>query len=195
VVLLDMSTVQCVEIARALRTVAPATAIVAFSLDLSDDDQLMCVEAGITGFVSRHGGVRELVDAIQCVARGDAVCAPQGVAAAFRRLVELSENRATAADDVAQPLSGRELEIMELIDGGLSNKEIARRLSIGVATVKNHVHHILEKLNVSRRGEASARLRQVSARLPSLALSRIGRSELTTLPDSRTIAKATHGGS
>jgi len=185
VVLLDMSTARCVEIARALRALAPAIGIVAFALDLSDDDQLVCVEAGITGFVSRNGGVRELVDAARCVARGDAVCTPQAVAAAFRRLVELSANRVTTAADGAQPLSARELEIVELIDGGLTNKEIAKRLSIGVATVKNHVHHILEKLNVSTRGEAVARLRQISARLPSLAPARIGRPEYTSAPDSR----------
>jgi DNA-binding NarL/FixJ family response regulator len=50
---------------------------------------------------------------------------------------------------------------MELVDQGLSNKEIARTLRIGAATVKNHVHNILEKLQVRRRGEAAARFRNV----------------------------------
>jgi DNA-binding NarL/FixJ family response regulator len=78
-------------------------------------------------------------------------------AALFRRLATLAAGRAPAAG--AQQLTTREREILRLIDGGLSNKEIAGRLSIEVATVKNHVHNILEKLHVRTRTEAAARLR------------------------------------
>jgi two-component system, NarL family, nitrate/nitrite response regulator NarL len=53
-------------------------------------------------------------------------------------------------------LTPREAEILALIDRGLSNKDIARQLHVELATVKNHVHHILEKLHVHRRGEAAA---------------------------------------
>jgi two-component system, NarL family, nitrate/nitrite response regulator NarL len=56
-------------------------------------------------------------------------------------------------------LTPRERGIAALIDEGLSNKEIAARLGIEVCTVKNHVHHILEKLEVTRRSQAAARLR------------------------------------
>jgi two-component system nitrate/nitrite response regulator NarL len=62
-----------------------------------------------------------------------------------------------AADGRA--LTPRELEIVSLISGGLSNKEIARSLQIELATVKNHVHNILEKLGVARRTEAAAAAR------------------------------------
>ena len=61
-------------------------------------------------------------------------------------------------------LTSREREIVGLIDRGLSNKEIARDLGIEVATVKNHVHNILEKLQVHRRGEAAARVRGIATR-------------------------------
>jgi two-component system, NarL family, nitrate/nitrite response regulator NarL len=56
-------------------------------------------------------------------------------------------------------LTSREQEILALIDDGMSNKEIARRLTIEVRTVKNHVHNLLEKLQVHRRGEAAALVR------------------------------------
>ena len=56
-------------------------------------------------------------------------------------------------------ISGRELEVLELLAQGSSNKEIARKLRIGVSTVKNHVHNILDKLQVCRRGEAAALVR------------------------------------
>jgi DNA-binding NarL/FixJ family response regulator len=58
-------------------------------------------------------------------------------------------------------LTGREREIVSFIDEGLSNKEIARHLSIEVSTVKNHVHNILEKLHVTRRGKIPARVRMI----------------------------------
>jgi DNA-binding NarL/FixJ family response regulator len=60
--------------------------------------------------------------------------------------------------DPASTLTLRECEVAGLLMQGLSNKEIATRLCIEVATVKNHVHHILEKLHARRRGEAVARL-------------------------------------
>jgi DNA-binding NarL/FixJ family response regulator len=59
-------------------------------------------------------------------------------------------------------LTSREQDIIALIDRGLSNKEIARQLKISLPTVKNHVHNILEKLQVSRRGAAAALLREAA---------------------------------
>jgi DNA-binding NarL/FixJ family response regulator len=59
----------------------------------------------------------------------------------------------------ADPLTVRELEVIDLMNEGLSNKEIARRLRIEVSTAKNHVQNILLKLNVHRRGQAAAKLR------------------------------------
>jgi DNA-binding NarL/FixJ family response regulator len=71
---------------------------------------------------------------------------------------------ALAADAAPTPpvtaLTVREREIARLVEDGLSNKQIAGRLGIEVATVKNHVHNLLEKLQVHRRGEAVARLRR-----------------------------------
>jgi DNA-binding NarL/FixJ family response regulator len=60
----------------------------------------------------------------------------------------------------------RERQILSLVEQGLTDKEIARSLGIELATVKNHVHNVLEKLRVSRRGQAAARL--------NAALDRIG---------------------
>jgi DNA-binding CsgD family transcriptional regulator len=83
--------------------------------------------------------------------------------------------RSTATD--VTTLTLREREVVQLIAEGLSNKEIAARLFIEFATVKNHVHNILEKLDVARRSDAVARLRivpsdvQASAGLPPAARS------------------------
>ena len=78
-------------------------------------------------------------------------------AAMFRRLADfLREARPQAS---LPPLTVRESEILALAEEGRSNKEIARDLTISCATVKNHMHNILQKLQVSRRGQAVARLR------------------------------------
>jgi DNA-binding NarL/FixJ family response regulator len=68
--------------------------------------------------------------------------------------------RSAPGSAAAGALTAREREILRLIDEGLSNKQIAVALHIGLPTVKNHVHHILEKLQVRRRAEAAALLRR-----------------------------------
>jgi DNA-binding NarL/FixJ family response regulator len=73
----------------------------------------------------------------------------------------ISPKRGTAPED--NVLTRREREIITLVEKGLSNKEIARLLRIGNATVKNHVHSILSKLQVRRRGEAAAQMRRAGA--------------------------------
>ena len=84
-------------------------------------------------------------------------CAPHIAAAMFSRLAGLLREAEPPAS--LPPLSARESEILALVAEGRSNKEVARRLAISAATVKNHMHNILQKLQVSRRGEAAARLR------------------------------------
>ena len=76
----------------------------------------------------------------------------------LRRVAQGARGR-RSGDEAAGHLTAREREIVALIDMGLSNKEIATRLSIELSTVKNHVHNVLEKLGASGRLEAAARLR------------------------------------
>ena len=114
-----------------------------------ESEILAVAEAGIAGFVTSDASVAELVAAIESVARGEALCTPSVTAALMRRLASLARSWAEA--DPIEPLTAREREILELIDEGLSNKQIAQRLRIELPTVKNHVHRILGKLGVHRR--------------------------------------------
>ncbi len=167
VMLLDMSVAHCIDIGRSVHSLAPNVGMVAFAAASTEAEQLACVEAGITGFVPREAGLKELVGAIVSVVRGETFCSPQVVASTFRRLADLAAT-ARLADAGTKEVSARERQVIELIDRGLSNKEIAQRLSIGTATVKNHVHNILEKLQVARRGEVGARVRESTRAIPSL---------------------------
>lgn len=169
VLLLDMSISQCVEIGRAVRAAAPDVGMVAFAARSSEAEQIACVEVGITGFVPRDGGIQDLIDAVVSVNRGEAFCSPQVVASTFRRLAVLAAT-GRVPENTTRAVSLRERQIIELIDCGLSNKEIAQRLQIGIATVKNHVHNILDKLEVGRRGEVAARLRETSHLMPGLPM-------------------------
>jgi DNA-binding NarL/FixJ family response regulator len=162
VVLLDMAIPDNVWLVRALVAAVPGTKVVALAVPDVEREVLACAEAGVAGYVTREGSVEDLVAAVESVARGEMLCSPRMAATLLQRVATLALERSPAG--IEARLTGRELQILDLIDQGLSNKEIARRLTIELSTVKNHVHNILEKLNVTRRGEAAARAR--AARSP-----------------------------
>ena len=154
VVLVDTAGTEGVATVRALAGVG--SAVIVLAVPEHEDEILRWAEAGVAGYVTRDGSLDDLLAMVGSVARGETLCSPRVAASLFRRVAAL------AAEQGAQPLSrltSRELQIVGLIGEGLSNKEIARQLHIELATVKNHVHNILEKLQVKRRGEVAARLR------------------------------------
>ena len=142
---------------RALRAVAPEVKVVALGVSEVEDEVMPLVEAGVSGYVTRDSSLNELSAAVLGVADGGPLCSPRMVATFLRRIAVLSSEQ--QADSAEAALTTREVEIVRLIERGLSNKQIAHELCIELPTVKNHVHHILEKLRVTRRGEAAARVR------------------------------------
>jgi two-component system nitrate/nitrite response regulator NarL len=132
--------------------------IVALGVPVDERDAMALAEAGVLGFVERDASLDELVGSILSAARGEASFPPRIATALLHRVKSLAARRASAD---ASTLTGRERQIVLLIEEGLSNKEIAARLFIEVATVKNHVHNILEKLQVGRRSDAVTRLRVI----------------------------------
>ena len=157
IVVLDVSSPDGLEVAQAISEEQPETKIVAFAIDESEASILACVRAGIVAWVTRDASLDELVGTIESARRGELRCSARLAAAMFRRLAGTA--RAPAAHPDEPPLTGREQEVVLLIERGLSNKAIARSLAIEVATVKNHVHNILGKLGVATRAQAIARRR------------------------------------
>jgi DNA-binding NarL/FixJ family response regulator len=161
VLLLDVAWPGGLEICFPLRQVLPDMKIVAFAVAEVDREIIACAEAGVSGYVSRSGSAEDVVAAVHRAVRGELLCSPRTAALLFSRMAVISPKRGTAPED--NMLTRREREIITLVEKGLSNKEIARLLRIGNATVKNHVHSILSKLQVRRRGEAAAQMRRADA--------------------------------
>ena len=157
VVLVDMAMLDGQATARALLEHVPDTRLVVLAVPELERDVLNCAELGVAGLVPRDASLDELVATLECATRGEVRCSPRMAGAILRRLATLAAER--GATRLGMSLTVREREVVELIDRGLSNKEIARRLGRSLPTVKQHVHNILEKLQVHRRGEAAARAR------------------------------------
>ena len=136
----------------------PTYPLVALAIEDNDDDVVAWAEAGVSGLVTPNTALDGLTATLESVARGGARCSPRATAALFRRVAGLAGQylRAAAGSEPPARLTPREREVIALIDRGLSNKQIASQMQIELATVKNHVHAILEKLHVERRGEAAA---------------------------------------
>lgn len=153
--------------AKCLSSSAPATAsgvalmrkIIAFAVTNTESEILACAEAGIFGFIGDDGSAEDIVAAAVSVARGELPATPRFVGTPIQWVTAILHSH--AQDPVAAALSNRELEVSRCLLLGRSNKEIARQLRISTATVKNHVHHILEKLHVHRRAEAVAAMRNL----------------------------------
>lgn len=155
IVLVDLSRPESLAAIRLLAAAAPDMSIVAFAVS-GEHDILACAEAGAAGYVPHDASIDDLVVVVQGVSRGELPCSPRMAASLFRHLRTLAGQGGEAASPV---LTSRERQIALLIERGLSNKEIAQSLHIELATVKNHVHNILEKFGVASRAAAAARLR------------------------------------
>lgn len=156
IVLLDGAMAQCLPLARRIRAEWPNARIVGFGISGGADELVACAESGLAAFVDCNGSVSELVEAVQGALKGELACSPQVSALLCERLASL----ANAGGLSRETLTRREREIAALIGEGLSNKEIAIDLRIGPSTVKNHIHNILEKLNVRRRAAIVHQLRE-----------------------------------
>jgi two-component system nitrate/nitrite response regulator NarL len=151
VILLDSALFDGIDCIALVLNACPSSRILALGVNETEDEIIAYAEAGISGYVVPEASIDDLVLNIAHVAEGKLLCPPK-IAAALLRYVNRAGRRIPELDK----LSSREFETLKLIAQGLSNKEIAARLNIEVSTVKNHVHHVLDKLGVEGRGQAAA---------------------------------------
>ena len=160
---LDMAMVNSLDVVRAITAEIPSAKVVAFAVNEVEADVIACAEAGIVGYVSREASLDDLMAVVRSAARDELISSP--------RIASKLLRRAATAGPLRRPANGsltrREQEIWSLLERGLSNKEIATELGIEVSTAKNHVHNLLDKLDVSTRAEAAALVYAKAPTLPS----------------------------
>lgn len=154
VLLLDMALPGAFVAARALTRRDARTRIIGLGVAEREPLVIACAEAGLAAYVPRDGTVTELLTAVESALNDEFPCSPHIAAVLVRRIATLAV-RQHLTDDEAR-LTPRELEVVDLVAEGCTNKEIAARLSIELGTVKKHVHNVLEKLGLERRSEISA---------------------------------------
>lgn len=145
------------QVARELRRTAPDISVIVLAVPMSEQAALACIEAGAAGYVTAEQTFPDLVEVITSVARGEAACSPRMVATLLRRLAALAADH--GVETPSERLTARERQVALHVAQGMSNEEIATELFIELSTVKNHVHNILKKLQVRRRGEVATALR------------------------------------
>jgi DNA-binding NarL/FixJ family response regulator len=141
---------------RTLHKLAPKVKVVVMGLARSQHAILQCIEAGVAGYVLRDSSLDELLQNIRAAYNNEALVSPPIAAALMSYVAELVGFDPANERELSAPqsLTRREREVLNLVQQGLTNQEIAESLVIELGTVKNHVHNILRKLNVTSRRDA-----------------------------------------
>jgi DNA-binding NarL/FixJ family response regulator len=134
----------------------PDVALVALGLIEQRQEVIRCGRAGFAGYVARDASIDALCMALSEIAAGKLACPPE-IAGGLLRALFRRDGRGDE-QEVDLGLTRREGEVLYFLGRGLSNKEIGHELCLSVATVKHHVHHVLEKLKLTRRAEAMRRV-------------------------------------
>jgi len=173
-VIIDASHPEAAMLVAAVQASVAMVRIIVLTTRERDEDLLTWAKIGVSGYLASNTSAHDLISIMHRVAAGQTAYPPQLTALLMSRLADRSTDLSIRTGIHA--LTCREREVAALMADGLSNKAIARRLGIAMATAKNHIHSILEKWDVRSRGEAAARYRQKTeeeggAYLPSPARS------------------------
>jgi DNA-binding NarL/FixJ family response regulator len=139
-----------------IRDVAPRALVVVIAVAETPDEVIAWAEAGATGYIPKTASLADVARLLVGNLRGMQTCSESVAAGLLRRLSTVGNASGGNHGPTPAPvLTAREAQIAQMIVAGMTNKDIARRLEIGVATAKTHVHHLLGKLNLQRRGQAA----------------------------------------
>ena len=146
---LSMGVLNGLEVIRRLRDALPGTRVLVLTMHQEDEYVLQAVRAGASGYLVKDSAPAELLAAVRALHAGRAWFGPQ----AARALAEQLQHPERMVDDPYGTLTAREREVLHLIAEGMTTKEIARKLSIGVKTAENHRGRVLAKLGLRNTAE------------------------------------------
>lgn len=136
----------------------PETSVLMMTMHENPDYLLEALRAGAAGYLLKDASQDEVLDAVRRIREGESPLAPELAAQLLRRLATKNSGRQRAqagrGEGPVQPLTRRELEVLGIMKLGLTNRQIAQKLTISPGTAKNHVEHIIAKLGVSDRTQA-----------------------------------------
>jgi two-component system, NarL family, response regulator DevR len=142
-----------IEACREIRADLPATRVVMLTSFPDEEAVLSAIVAGASGYLLKQVRARDLVSALESVARGESLLDPAVTEKVLERVRRIATG--TYTDELAQ-LTAQEQKILLLVAEGKTNKEIASEVFLSDKTVKNYVSSILSKLNLERRAQAAA---------------------------------------
>lgn len=156
-VLMDVRMPRCngIEATRRIKLEFPNIKIVILTVSDEDDDLFEAIKSGAQGYLLKNLRPEALFDYLEGVFRGEVALTAAVATRVLNEFLRLSSQPPTLSS-VLEVLTPREREILRLVAQGSSNKEIAAVLSIVEGTVKNHLHHVLEKLHLRNRAQAAA---------------------------------------
>lgn len=132
--------------------------LVALGLIENRQEVIKCGRLGFAGYIAREAGIEGLCVALADIVEGRLACPPHISGGLLQALFRDSPPSQSPVAANGAALTRREREVLALLGRGLSNKEIGKHLCVSVATVKHHVHHLLEKLRLTKRAEAMRRV-------------------------------------
>jgi DNA-binding NarL/FixJ family response regulator len=153
---LDLPIHSGIEVTRRIKRDSPNTRVVIFTGHTDDASLFDAIDAGADAYVVKSSDIDKLVTAIQTVVQG-AVWLDPAVAVKVMKASASGYNRGEIPKEQLDFLSEREKEIVKLIAGGKGNQAIARELYLSIDTVKTHIRHIMEKMDVNNRTEAAVK--------------------------------------
>ncbi|MCW2739606.1 MAG: DNA-binding response regulator [Blastococcus sp.] len=159
VVLMDlhMPVLDGIAATRRLRVEQPGIRVLALTTFDDDEDVFAALRAGAVGYLLKDVSSDRLVEALLAAARGESVLQPSVATRVVARFAELPDDAPRRPQPLVVPLSERELDVLRLLAGGDSNREIAGTLFLAEGTVKNHVTNVLAKLGARDRTQAALR--------------------------------------
>lgn len=141
------------KIAQTVKKELPSTKVIAMDLVPMEEDIYEFIEAGVSGFIHKDTTVANFLKTVRSVAQGTNVLPPDLTESLFSQIVKQAIGTSLPPKVIEESvhLTKRERQVIELIENGMSNKEIGVKLHLSTYTVKSHVHNILEKLAVRSR--------------------------------------------
>jgi DNA-binding NarL/FixJ family response regulator len=153
----EMPVMNGVEATRLIREQLPAVKVVMLTVADDDDHLYDAIKFGAHGYLLKDLRPEQLYDMLRSVMAGETALSPRIAARLLDEIRDGLTTRTPTSRQADEPaVTPRELEILQLVAEGMSNREIGRKLHITEGTVKNHVHNALERLHMDNRIQAAA---------------------------------------